>query len=529
MPKPSNISFGVSVKKRGTVAYTGENGKLGTCKIYFKQNKTTYPFQMQYRTRSRYNEVNEKKKNAKWTKWSDWKCARAFTSPTLGAVALKAKNAAKPVNKWLKANKGVNKKSAYIVAMNLTGHSIGSAYDGRQFELRIRTFSKSKAKHGAMAHQVLTVWKRTSITGERAFVGADGGLDVRYCWKGNDNGKLAVNSIKDASGLELLKPECLGTTYRWAFDPYYTGTLASGYTPARVDIPAGNLTRPIDYGEKLKCDIVYTNQFGAPTKLSLSSVTAQDTSLKEGIALSYQSNRSIGALVLNVTDSQAAYDSLASVSASIRYRDSAGIKRKLKPFASSVKLDGSTTSIAQFVFFPPHNTECTVTVLLKNNYGSSVKIEEPQTFKGSHYTLTRRWWGDDDIASLLAWINGEGDADASYPLAAAYSNVDFSVSTSATNIYLAPLGEDVCWGAAGAASPETTITFTADIVDTASEEPSCRKAPWETVRRKLDSTYILRTPQGDAYQVLIDKIQIQKSAARVFQVSLSAREVTEIV
>lgn len=68
MPKPSNISFGSSVKKRGTVAYTGENGKLGTCKVYFKQNKTTYPFQVQYRTRSRYNETNEKKKNAKWTK-----------------------------------------------------------------------------------------------------------------------------------------------------------------------------------------------------------------------------------------------------------------------------------------------------------------------------------------------------------------------------------------------------------------------------------------------------------------------------
>lgn len=64
LPKVSNITIGSSVSKRGTTAFTGENGKLGTCKVYFKQPKSTKTitgYQIQYRTRSHYNEENQKK------------------------------------------------------------------------------------------------------------------------------------------------------------------------------------------------------------------------------------------------------------------------------------------------------------------------------------------------------------------------------------------------------------------------------------------------------------------------------------
>ena len=107
LPKVSNITIGSSVSKRGTVAYTGENGKLGPCYVYFKQPSSTKSitgYQVQYKTRSHYTEEYQKKTGTEWTSWkkSAWKNARIsepFTSPVLGTVPPKGTQEKYPMKK----------------------------------------------------------------------------------------------------------------------------------------------------------------------------------------------------------------------------------------------------------------------------------------------------------------------------------------------------------------------------------------------------------------------------------------------
>lgn len=530
MPKVSNISIGSSVNKRGKKAFTGENGKLGTAYIYFKQPGTTYPYQIQYQTRSHYTEEMQKKKGAEWNEWSSWKNARAFTSPVLGAVPYKGTQEKYMMKKWMKANKGVNKKSKYVHALTLTGHAIDSAYDGRQFKVRIRTFSKAKATHGSLVYGTVTVWKRTAITNEKMFVDENGGIDLRFHYKGNDDGVLTVNSIKDSKGMELVVPEAVGESYAWSYDDYYSGSLASGYTPAKATINRANLTRDIEYGEKLTCDIVYTNSHGAPTKLSLSNVTAMDTSLAEGISFTYETDSVTGAVVVTVHDSQAAYDAIGALGCAIQYTTKTGKPAKIGPVASYTTLDGSTTEIAKYTFFPPYNTECKVILKLWSYYGASAAKFGSVYMKGAHYTLTRKWWSKNDITSILLWMGESNDkGDKRYLIASAYDSVDISVSTAPKNIYLSPLGENTTWGTAGYTAPETTITFSANIIDMEDEYLNCRKVAWDNMRENLSSVFILRTPYAEEYQILIDKMTITKKATHIYTVTFTGKQVKEIV
>lgn len=48
----------------------------------------------------------------------------------------------------MKANKGVNKKGSYCTFFTFTNYKIPDTYDAREFQFRVRTFNKSKAKHG---------------------------------------------------------------------------------------------------------------------------------------------------------------------------------------------------------------------------------------------------------------------------------------------------------------------------------------------------------------------------------------------
>lgn len=64
LPVVSKIAFCISAgKSMATKIYTGENGKFSRM-VGFKQNAKTYPFQVQYRQRSRYTAANAKIKGA---------------------------------------------------------------------------------------------------------------------------------------------------------------------------------------------------------------------------------------------------------------------------------------------------------------------------------------------------------------------------------------------------------------------------------------------------------------------------------
>ena len=67
MPQVTKIAFCTSAgKNMATKIYTAENGKF-TRKVGFKQTSKIYPFQIQYRHRSRYTWANAKIKGANYT------------------------------------------------------------------------------------------------------------------------------------------------------------------------------------------------------------------------------------------------------------------------------------------------------------------------------------------------------------------------------------------------------------------------------------------------------------------------------
>ena len=143
LPNVDKISFCTAAgKNMCEKLYTGENGKF-SMKVGFRQKSKAYPFQIQYRVRSRYTQANAKKKGANWTAWTVWKNAVAVSG-----IAINATETAKPVNRWMKANKGVNKNATYATFYTFSGYQIPAGYDARQFQFRIRTFNKAKAKHG---------------------------------------------------------------------------------------------------------------------------------------------------------------------------------------------------------------------------------------------------------------------------------------------------------------------------------------------------------------------------------------------
>lgn len=60
LPVMQKIAFCFSAgKDMATGIYAGSNGVF-SCKVGFKQTKKSYPFQIQYRQRSRYTDANAK-------------------------------------------------------------------------------------------------------------------------------------------------------------------------------------------------------------------------------------------------------------------------------------------------------------------------------------------------------------------------------------------------------------------------------------------------------------------------------------
>lgn len=67
LPKVSKIAFCTSAGKgMATKIYTGENGKF-TRMVGFKQESKTYPYQIQFRSHSRYTKEYERIRGAAWT------------------------------------------------------------------------------------------------------------------------------------------------------------------------------------------------------------------------------------------------------------------------------------------------------------------------------------------------------------------------------------------------------------------------------------------------------------------------------
>ena len=492
LPVVSKIAFCTAAgKDMATKIYTGENGKF-TRKVGFKQNSKTYPFQIQYRQRSRYTNANAQSAGAQWTNWTGWKNAVAVSG-----IPIETPESTSPVNRWLKANKGVNKKGTYQTFFTMTNYLIPSNYDARQFQFRIRTINKAKAKHGNWTTQTISAYKRAEVLDETYITASDGGLKVKFNYKWDRTASIVVNSIKDSQGRELLKKSFTTGVQVANLTNQTTPTPRTGYSAGMVVIPIGKLKRKINSSEVITTDIRFTTADGAPTVFSGGTVIEPTRNI--GMNITYTWDEVKGVLIVSAekTDSTA----LVNIGCNISYTYNG------KAYAiGAFKEDIDLTDTSLFYFYPPIGIPVNINV--KEEDASDFKdVETPitVTLNASGYRLNKK---DNSNICGIAW-----------------GNADYSIQSTPKFETDLPYGRDkniIFYGE----GTETEMSLNATIVDKDGcyGGASAKKAAWDEVKNN-QGIYYFRTNKGDLYEVGVIGANITHNTKDFYELSVNMVEV----
>lgn len=177
-----------------------------------------------------------------------------------------------PVNRWMKANKGVNKNGTYQTFYTFTSYQIPAAYDTREFQFRIRTFNKSKARHGNWTTQSLLVYKRAHLLDDTLITASDGGLRCKFNYVWDRSCTLQVDSIVDAEGRELLRKPYTVAVKKARLNNSTTPRPRTGYKPGQLDIPIERIKRKVAAGEVLTTKMYFVTGDGAKTLITHGAV-----------------------------------------------------------------------------------------------------------------------------------------------------------------------------------------------------------------------------------------------------------------
>ena len=494
LPVVSKIAFCTSAGAgMATKIYTGENGKF-TRYVGFKQNSKTYPFQIQYRQRSRYTSANARIKGAQWTNWSAWKNAVAVSG-----IAKDATESAKPVNKWLKANKGVNKKGTYQTFFTMSSYQIPATYDARQFQFRIRTINKSKAKHGNWTTQTLSVYKRAAVVDETIITASDGGMKIKFNYIWDRTANIQVNSIKDSAGRELLKKDFTSAVQSAYLTSQTSPTPRAGYQGGQVLIPMSRLKRRIVVGETLTLGVNFTTGDGAPTPLTSGTVIEPRRDIPMTINRTWDEER--GLLTVTATNNDSVR--LADVCCNVSYTYNG---KSYSAAAVSVSKNLAAGGTSTFYFFPPIGIP--LTLYIKEEDVLDYKdAETAQTF-----TVTAKGYRFNKTNSLS--ICG-----------VAWGNANYEINSEPQFETALPYGRNnnvIFYGQGNTNS----ITFGATLVD----KENCyggsyaRKLAWDTVRNN-QGVYYFRTNKGDMYKVGMTSVNLNHETKDLYELQVEMLEV----
>lgn len=490
LPTVSKIAFCSSAGKdmRHTIR-TGENGKFSV-KVGFKQTSKTYPFQIQYRQRSRYTNANTKIKGAAWTKWSNWKAAVGVSG-----IPKDGTQSDYPVNGWLKANKGVNKKATYQTFYTFTEYQIPSLYDARQFQFRVRTINKSKAKHGNWTTQTLSVFKRAAVVDETIITAVSGGMKIKFNYIWDRDCTIKVNSIKDRNGRELLKKSYTAGLGVATLTSQTIPASRPGYQGGQVDIGMERLKRKIVAGESLTLDVSFVTVDGTATKLKSGTVIEPLAALP--ITTSTKWDELKGVYTVMATSGT----NLNDIGCSISYIYN-NKQYSIAPVKKEIDLNGTST----FYFYPPIGIDITPTVKAEDSLDNKdYRTLTTTTLRANGYRFNKV----DDIDMVgIAW------GEASYQIS---SQPVFETSL--------PYGREynvIFYGEGNT----NELSFSATIVD----KEGCygaqyqRKLAWNTISNN-QGIYVFRSSKGDMYKVGLKKVQLQSNKNNLYQLSVDMVEV----
>lgn len=494
LPTVSKIAFCTAAgKNMATKIYTGENGKF-TRKVGFKQNAKTYPYQIQYRQRSRYTATNAKIKGASWTNWSAWRNAVAVSG-----IPINTTETERPVNRWLKANKGINKNGTYQTFFNFTNYLIPDTYDAREFQFRIRTINKSKARHGSWTTQTIKVFKRAAVVDEFITTAADGGLKIKFNYIWERAASIVVNSIKDSGGRELVKKAYTAAIESAIYSSTTTPAARANYAGGKVTIPIKKLKRKVKNNEALTLDIKFVTEDGAPTPLASGTVTEQTRVIGMTITKSWEEER--GLLTVMVTNNDES--DLADLGCNISYTYN---NKKYSVPAFNIEKNLASGATSTFYFYPPYNIPLTLQVK-EEDIDDYKDVEESETFtceaKGYRFNKVNSM----DVCGV-AWGN------ASYEV-----NLTPQVETAL------PYGraKNIIFYGEGTTNE---ISFSATLIDKPNLYGGAYggKAAWDRVSNN-QGLYYFRTSKGELYLVGLSNVSVSHETKDLYSLSASMTEV----
>lgn len=468
LPAVSRVRFAAAVNSTKDSATIATKSGTWTAKVRFKQSSKKYPYQVQYRTKKYYDSETAKTKGDA-TKWSAWK-----------SITTDKTEAADPVNKWLKSNVGVNKKSTYQIAKVFTDQKIPDGFYKAQVQVRIRTFNKAKATHGTWTTQTLTILRKDSITNEKLHKGVNGGAYIDFDISTYSAGKIVITGLKDAEGRNLLKVNSItkGITMQ---------TDAHGF----VSIDSKYLKRELTQGESVNFAGYFISDLDSiKTSLTIEKVDDTQSTLKPSLAITYDSET--GTVKVAIPTIGTAYKMGCSVSYTYHGKK---YTQKYDKYQ-----DGA------YYFTPPFGIDLTfnaATLDSSFNYATTAK-----TYKvtGSGYVLNGL--SVDDSIVAIGW--GEPS---------------FTISSTAQTEQDHPFGNsaDVVFYGEGTS---TSITFSAKIIDKADQVGGVNAARqgWEKVRAN-PGIYRFRTNRGDSYTVAVTNVQISLNKCNIYDVTATMTEV----
>ena len=233
LPRVDNLHFCSSAGQNMSLKI----GVIGgfTRKVGFKQPGLSFPYQIQYRQRSKYTEEIQNSKGAEYSKWTDWKNA-----VQVGGIPIDSTETALPANSWNKANKGVNTTSDYLTFY------ANSIIDAQNININMDNGPQKIYSSSSTRIQSRTGYTKQAVYLEnltRSVVGSEA-LDCQFYLQ-IDGFKISLDGnyiVNDYSQVDTGKVDILENSVVWdenlgsyQIQVYYGGTPAQDSISCYID------------------------------------------------------------------------------------------------------------------------------------------------------------------------------------------------------------------------------------------------------------------------------------------------------
>lgn len=550
LPKPAAIGFSCdrSFRRLAHTIVSGEDGRFSLYVGIRQPSLRVYPYQVQYRVKSRYAETPGRKKGASWTNWSAWKNAREFSWITIDAKKAKKRHtvklgSGKDVSSWGRANVGINRKGTWKTVGKMQVAAIGDAYTARKYEFRARCFCASKGTAGEWAYATLTVHRRPKVQDEALVAQHDGALWIGANITPNRGGRLhitdllAYDPVRKSYTRSLLR-DAHGFSCAWALDSDRTQAsvppLRAGLMPAEARIPLSKMKDAVRPGQHLRIKGYYQASDGVRTWLwDSSSLHKVTVSPWEGALDSFRmtvldgaSGRGhAGMAVVRCYRTQESADDLYS-DAHIRMRwryHGKAYSEAPAIMIKSLRKGGAGACFAKAVFNQPP---------IGIPYWFEATVHNSAAGRNCSRTLrcTQRTQRSGTVWIVRKRIEHEGGDRYSPRYMTFAGNASIEPDTESVSTVELPYGRDLPFAAFGRGM-RNKITVSGTVYGEWARRSNERSAPphctWEdadALRTGMGLWYVL-SPMGDRYLTAVQEVSANWSDGGKVGVTVTAQEV----